>query len=142
MSESGMRGNVLKILKPLDGVAVENPTMPGTPDINYVDGFIELKWLRSWPKDPEAVVRIEHYSPQQRLWIRRRHLAGGKVWLLLQCKREWLLFCHPKTMEVGKLTRQQLYAAAHARWEKGLDKKEFLEVINTYPLQNGHGWAL
>lgn len=129
MSESGMRSKLIRTLKSLDAVAVENPTNPGTPDVNYVDGWLELKWLRNWPKRPESVVQLEHYTPQQKLWIRRRTIAGGRCFLVLQCKREWLIFKHPVTMDVGKLTRQQLYDQVMFRFDKGLDKKTFIEII-------------
>jgi hypothetical protein len=133
MSESGMRGNVIKNLKELDAVAIENPVYPGTPDVNYVDGWIELKWLRRWPVKVESVVQLDHYSPQQRLWIRRRSLARGRCFLLLQCKKEWLLFKHPETMEVGKLTKSQLIEKSVRYWTQGMTKQmvqELKEVLN------------
>ncbi len=129
MSESGMRGNVIKVLKPVHGFAVENPTCPGTPDVNYIEGWIELKWLRAWPKRETTDVKLDHYTPQQRLWIKRRHENGGKVFLLLQCKREWLLFKHPATMDVGKVPKAELIKMAYKYWKNGLNKEEFIKCL-------------
>ena len=72
MSERRMRKNVCDWLKDYDAFAVENPANPGTPDVSYVEGWIELKQLDAWPAREDTPVRIEHYTPQQRIrvaWI-------------------------------------------------------------------------
>ena len=126
MSESGMRGNVTKTLRSLglDPIAVENPIFPGTPDVNYVQGWIELKWLRNWPKRATSPVVLKEYSQEQRLWIRRRTMAGGKCFLLVQCKREWLLFTHPVTWDMDTYTKAQMIEKAVKYWDKGINKEE------------------
>lgn len=129
MSESGMRGNVVLMLKELDALAVENPCYPGTPDVNCVgDWWLELKWLRSWPKQGGAV-KIDHYTQQQKLWLRRRHLKGGKVALLLQCQREWFMFRFPELMEVGTLTRIELTDRAFAYTNEGMKREKLLSWL-------------
>jgi hypothetical protein len=82
-----------------DWVRVENPARPGTPDVNFAwlppgereavrEGWIELKQMPSFPKKYEsAIFRIPHYTPQQRVWIRRRSRAGGHVWVLLHVEK-------------------------------------------------------
>lgn len=117
-------------MKEQHGIAVENPALPGTPDVNYVDGWIECKWLRSWPVRENTVVALDHYTPQQKLFIRKRHMKGGRVFLLLQCRREWLLFKYPFTKQVGKLTKAELITGAYRYWKNGLDEKEFINVCN------------
>jgi len=92
MAERDMRARVMRALDGLHPVAVENRAAPGTPDVNYVGGWLELKWLRSWPSRAATPVRVAHFNMQQRLWHLRRRDAGGKTWVLLQCRREWFLF--------------------------------------------------
>jgi hypothetical protein len=80
----------------LDPVRVENPIHPGTPDVNICDGrWIELKCIPRWPVRVRTVVRIAHYTPQQRVWLYRRWIASpGSTLLLLEVRadRQWLLF--------------------------------------------------
>lgn len=92
MSESHMRREVCRALKPLHAVAVENPIRPGFPDICYADGLLELKHVRKWPTSGEAPLAVPHYTPQQRLFHRKRAKAGGRMFVVLQVGREWLLF--------------------------------------------------
>ena len=130
MSESGQRARVIRALCSLDAIAVENPTRPGTPDVNYIEGWIELKWLRRWPRGDKVVVLLPHFTRQQRRWLRDRHKRGGSAWLLLQCGCEWLLFHGLDAHDyVGRLTRDGLYRVARVRWTRGLQDKELVECL-------------
>jgi hypothetical protein len=92
--ERNMRQVVVRMLTDsgLDAVSVENSAGPGTPDVNFREGWIELKYLKQWPDGPDTDVRIDCFTPQQRVWILRRWMSGGAVFLLLQVGRDWLLF--------------------------------------------------
>lgn len=80
----------------LDPVRVENPIHPGTPDVNLCTGvWIELKCIPQWPVRDTTLVRIPHYTPQQRVWLYRRwKFAPGSTFLLLEVRadQQWLLF--------------------------------------------------
>lgn len=130
MAEKNQRATVVKGLKHLHAKPVENSVGgSGTPDVNCIPGWIELKWLRAWPKNEDTVVRLDHYTNQQRLWLRKRWECGGGAWLLLQCRREWLLFNAPEAQEVGRLTRLELYEACTAYWDNGFHGKELGECL-------------
>lgn len=79
----------------LDPVRVENPIYPGTPDVNLSDGrWIEMKCLAAFPR-PGCLLRIPHFTPQQRVWLYRRwKYAPGSTLLLLEvcAEQQWLLF--------------------------------------------------
>lgn len=112
-----MRGRVLHALKPLDAQAIENALFAGVPDVEFIGGWIELKALTDWPKRPDTLVRIEHFTMEQRHWLRRRVRRGGKAWLLLRVGKEWLLFPGDKAADIiGTLTRAQLVEAALFYW--------------------------
>ena len=131
MSEASQRRTVVRALSGLHAIPVENPVAcPGTPDVNYVEGWIELKNLRNWPKRAATIVRIEHFTEQQRRFLRRRCGYGGSAWLLLQCRAEWLLFKGGTAANVvGLVNRADLYMHAYARWERGLVARELLACL-------------
>lgn len=130
MSESHMRGRVIQWLKPLNAVPVENPAQPGTPDVNYVEGWIELKKLTKWPERSDTIVRIDHFTPQQRNWLLLRKRRGGRVHLLLQVKNEWLLFDGDvAAMHVGRVDRQELERLCVKRWQNGPRADELRAIL-------------
>lgn len=133
MSEAGMRQRVVKILRPLDAVSIENSVGIGTPDINYREGWVELKWLRSWPKKDSTIVRLAHdLTKEQRVWLRRRASYGGNVWVLLQCRREWLLFYGEMAAHIiGTCTKRELIDCSRKYWPNGLDGSELVEILKT-----------
>lgn len=117
MSEKEMRQEVRKALKRLDAKSIENCVGVGTPDVNYADGWLELKWEAHWPVRPETPLRIDHYTPVQRLWHMKRWTAGGRVYLLLQVASDWLLFNGDTAATiVGRVPRAELVAHAVAHW--------------------------
>jgi len=130
MSEAHMRRRVIQWLKPLNAIPVENPAQPGTPDVNYAEGWVELKKLAAWPRDGEAVVRVEHFTPQQRNWLRLRRMRGGRAFLLLQVKDEWLLFHGEIAAEhLGRVDRQMLERLAARHWRNGLRADELRGML-------------
>lgn len=130
MSEYDIRGRIVKALRPLDAISVENPAYPGTPDVNFIEGWLELKWLPKWPAREDTVVSLEHFTQQQRVWLFRRHRLGGNVWLLLKVERQWMLFTGTQAATVvGKVCRKELEAAAHRIWPNKLDEQELLSVL-------------
>ena len=125
MAESDIRSKLVKLLAPLDPVSVENYAYPGTPDLNITTGWIELKWVRDWPAGAETAVKVEHFTPQQRVWIARRAHRGGRVWVVLVVAGEWLFFEGATALCVGKSTRAGLLGTCDW-WEKQTPSAEEL----------------
>jgi len=134
MSESGMRSKLVKDLKSLDAIPVENPVRPGTPDINFIEGWIECKWLRRWPANAnESPVLIPHFTPQQRIHLARRYLKGGKTFLMLEIGKEWMLFTGDVAANiVGRATRIQLEQNTFRHWKTGLKKQELITCLSNF----------
>lgn len=133
MTERHMRQRVVRALRKLDAVSVENRVGPGTPDVNFVGGWLELKQLKSWPKEEELAVPVKHFRTSQRRWLERRERRGGKVWLLLLVGREeWLLFDGRTAATcLGFCKKALLYALAKHHWNNGLNQQELLRCLRS-----------
>ena len=119
---------VRRAIKSLDPVRVENKAEAGTPDVNYLIGWIELKIAKA-PKRG-GILTIEHYTPLQRTWAIRRAHAGGKVWLLLKVSNEWLLFRGEIAAEyLNKVNIEKLREVAEKVWKIRLNDQELCEVL-------------
>jgi hypothetical protein len=131
MAEDSTNTRVMKALRGLHPIRVENPACAGTPDINYIGGWIENKYLASWPL-PGTIVRLDHFTPQQRCWHTLRAHAGGVSYVFLQVGREYLLFRgYDAAQELGKVTQQSLREMAVGIWDGKLNDKEFRAAIVT-----------
>jgi hypothetical protein len=136
MSESYVRRKIVSMLKELDAQAVENPIRPGTPDVNYVEGWLELKWLERWPVRG-GVVNIKHFTPQQRIWLKRRWNKGGRVYLLLNVGRDWLLFNGLVASSViGNMNKEELIAVCDKHWHTRINKDELIKELTTWKTLN------
>lgn len=100
---------------------IENMVGVGTPDVSYCieghEGFIENKWRASWPRDARDVVTLDHFTPAQRIWIRQRIAAGGRVYVLLEVERpvrQYLLLPGLWSAQELGLTARQGQIEAHA----------------------------
>ena len=130
MSESAMRTKVVRALASLNAIAVENPALPGTPDVNYVEGWIELKWLRGWPARDDTVIRFDHYTTQQKVWAFRRRRVGGQCWFLMQCRREWILLDGAvAAFVVNRSTKKELIEHAVAYFSAGLPVDDLIDLL-------------
>lgn len=123
---------MIKALRAIDAKSIENLVGIGTPDVNHAYGWLELKWLRSWPKRKTTTVRLPHYKKEQKVWATRRINKGGFVQLLLQADNDWLLFDGKiAALWLGKLTKEELIDCADHVWLGGLNEKELLQCIIT-----------
>lgn len=133
MSESSLRGRVCKVLRDygLDPVSVENSVCPGTPDVNYIGGWLELKYVREPAKT--VPVQVYHFSPQQKIWLRNRWHLGGNAYLLLQCAKKYFLFngCAAGRL-LNTLTYETLEAGVHVG-RYGTERWGRLEALRDLP---------
>ena len=126
-----MRGKIVKLLSGLNAFAVENIALVGTPDINYIEGWIECKWLREWPRRESSPVVLDHpLKLEQKLWIHKRKKKGGNCWVLLQCRRDWLLFDGAVARNIlGEATKTELFEQATLFWTSGINKEELIKCL-------------
>lgn len=135
MDEGKFRPSVLAALRPLDAVFVENVMGSGMPDINYVEGWLELKWLKAWPVRPGTVVKLPEFTPQQRIFLLNRCRAGGSARFLLRVGKEWILLPGIwSALRLGKTaTKAEILAAAERYWPVRLIGAELVEHLRNPP---------
>lgn len=129
-----MRAEFCKLIPSLDPVPLENvlggDTGPGTPDVELIGAYCELKYDRKWPVRASTIVRIPHYTQEQRAWLLRRWNAGEPTYLVYQVNGvEWLIWKAPEAQAVGTLTRQQMYDTCYRRFTKKPTVDEMTEVF-------------
>lgn len=110
----------------------EDKLNAGVCDVSFAHdghGWLELKHSHTWPKRAGTVVRLEHFTEEQRAFLHLKGFAGGRTWLLWQVERDYLLFRWNNLTAIGTTTRDQLYAACDRRWERRLDYAELLEWL-------------
>lgn len=135
MSEASMRSNLVKKLRPLDAVAIESPTTGiGISDVNYTGGWIECKWLRSWPvRCDTQPVRFKHpLTKEQHIWTWRRERAGGTALICAQVSKSWFFWSGFKMKEEGwwdNMTRPQMIQNAELYFPNGLQADALIEFL-------------
>lgn len=135
MSESDQWKRVKKALAPLKPFRVENPALPGTPDVNFRGGWMELKWEREWPKRADTIVRCDHFTPQQKAFAVAHWRAGRNTTVLWTVEGQWMLFDGQTAAKIiGKVDRAELEARALRVW-KPLDDADFLGYIRELALR-------
>lgn len=118
MSEGNMWARLRERMEPYwrEATRHEDKLHRGIADVSYVSqgghhGWIELKYLREYPKRAGTPVRIDHFTSDQRYWLKRKGAAGGYTWLLLQVQgsRLHLLFHWNRLEGIGQtLTAAEL----------------------------------
>jgi len=132
LSESSFRSTFCKKMASIDARPIENVVGAGTPDVNFIEGMVELKFLREWPKQAATPVKFHRLSPSQKVWIKRRWLRGGNVWLLARIASDYLLFRGKDVEDLNLLNQQELRDLALKAWKPKMDWKELKLVLTTY----------
>lgn len=110
MAETDLNRRVCAALAGFAPVRVENPACPGTPDIAYVNGWIEDKKI-TFPKRENSVVKVKHFTQKQRSWLVRHHCAGGVCHVVLEDSRSggvYIIRGDLAAQELGYRTRREL----------------------------------
>lgn len=130
--ESNFWDRVRPLLAGLDPVRVENAVSSGTPDVNCLLGWIELKQVpaEELPKRPATVLRLDHFTPEQRAWLTRRTHTGGAAWVLMLMGDEWLLFMGRDAADrLGRVNVAETRELACRRWESKPTRDELQKAL-------------
>ena len=140
MRESGLWSTIKRNLDcgspALHMTRIENSAGDGTPDVElcYLGrcAWVELKHLEAFPVRPGTVVKITHYTDEQRLWLKQRGGAGGRAWLFIQVGKEYYIFDWEEAQKVGvSMTAADWKFRCYQRWVGRFDWSEWLEIVTT-----------
>ncbi len=90
MSEKNFWVLLRTSMRKLKMYRVENRVMKGMPDVHYIldgqSGWIELKYLKSWPKTRMSIgLRLN-----QSFWLKEYNEHKGKSWVLIRIGRDFI----------------------------------------------------
>jgi len=138
--EQNLADAVKKNLKPR-GLLIqrlEDVSASGLPDAAYwgkgMDGagFIEFKQEREWPKRHSTVIRLKHFTPQQKAWMQMNGPYIKKVFLLLRISTTFMLFPWTTIKNVGSLKRVDLIHLAECQggcWGSRINYDELVKLL-------------
>ena len=151
MSEKNMWVNVRKKMVPSfwsEATRHEDAYQRGIADVSFVQntygeqltkdlqigmhGWIELKFRAMPPVREKTICHLDHYTDDQRIWLKSKGDAGGMTFLLLQLKRDFLLFDHVQCQDVGRVKTADLYDMANWVSTNGLDARGLWGAINEH----------
>jgi hypothetical protein len=133
VSETTMRRNLIRLLRHLDARSMESAISIGVPDINYCCGWIELKYVARLPVRQGTLVRIPHYTQEQRIWLLRRYRVSRNAFLLVQVdKHVFLGYGGERASVVGNLTSSELFERADLVMREGINVEKLTAFLHPW----------
>lgn len=128
MTEAQLRSQIVRMLAPLHPTPVENPVGYGTPDINCVLGWIELK--RAEFRKNRTLKLLSDLTPQQQLWLRKRWAAGGLAVLLVRLQSgTWYIFRGDQAHLVAGRGEAWLNLICYRKWDFKPSAEELISCL-------------
>lgn len=107
----------------------------GIPDFSYalegVNGWIETKYVKSFPSDPKRELILHHFTPSQVNWLRKRGSYGGHCFVFIQVGKEYFLFSsyYARTLRHGA-NREFYTSNSVAWWENSIDFEKLAFLLD------------
>lgn len=111
-------------------------SMPlGVPDVYYRikgkdrwhSGWIELKFLKAYPKNKNIAIKIQHYTKEQRLFLRQENLKGGTAWLFIKIEKDYYLL--KGDLKINEITYEDLKKYAKFFSKNTINSTHLKEVL-------------
>ena len=135
-SEKRAKRTVMAALKDYAPMALENEATRGAADIICSLGCLEIKRLKAWPKHADAVVRVPHWTPQQKAWHSIQSRAGMSTFVLVFCEEDVLLLEGVDAVRcLGYVCKARLLSVAVAFWTDVSWKFDLAKVMHVRPLE-------
>lgn len=133
MSESNLWSYLRVGMGPLwEAQRHEDKLTSGIPDVSYSithHGWIELKYLPDKPKRDNSILKIDHYTPEQRNWLTLHGARGGLCFLMLQVDKTYMIFDWTKAQRIATLPYADHVAMAMGVWEKSINWRHLRSIL-------------
>lgn len=105
----------------------------GIPDVSYglrgVHGWLELKYLARWPQKATTTVKLDHFTKQQRLWLRTRGRMAGSCFLFLQVESDFALVPWNHITMNDESSKQDYMLQARGFWKGQINFQKLIEHL-------------
>lgn len=121
---------------------IESSNVKGIPDTCYCIrgkvGWIEYKYLEKFPHRKNTLVRLDHFTTEQRVFMHDYTMAGGKCFVFVQVEQEYFLFDGldasmylSRSEDSGGWRKADFYTKALLWWKQRDSKgwQKFLETL-------------
>lgn len=106
MNESGVWAQLKEKMKftGWHAVRIESSSGNGVPDVTYglqdINGWIELKYIKEWPKRATTLVKLP-LRPEQKFFFQKRGELSGNVWCFIRIQDTFFLLSYKEALEAA-----------------------------------------
>lgn len=120
-----------------DADSIETKYLTGIPDIAFgargINGWIELKQVKAWPKREDTIIKPEHYTAEQVNWLSKRGKKGGNCFVMVRVGADdYFIFTWPWARMIQKgMDKGDYMAKCDFHWKGSIVPDELLNILVT-----------
>lgn len=123
----GMKG------KHFQATRIESSAGNGVPDVAFTiptkHGWIELKYIKEWPKRPTTLVKLP-LRPEQKQWIESRGKLADNVWVICRIADIFYILDHKEAVMLCEGGTRDMWEVLCTRsWSKRIDFDNLWEIL-------------
>jgi hypothetical protein len=119
----------------------EDKFQKGIADISFcqngVGGWMELKHISDWPARDTTLVRIPHYTIDQKDFLEKKGKGQGNTWLFIQIGSDYLVYDWIPAQMLPDKTKTEMVELATFFYEGRLDYSRFAQDLEEWVRNNG-----
>lgn len=119
----------------------EDKFQKGIADVSFcqcgIAGWMELKHVSEWPRREKTLVRIPHYSIEQKDFLEKKGIAMGNTWLFVQVEGDFLLYNHTAAQFLPDKTKTEMVGLSTFFYEGRLDYARFARDLSDWVINVG-----
>tara|TARA_Y100000004_G_scaffold75872_1_gene85342 strand:+ start:529 stop:966 length:438 start_codon:yes stop_codon:yes gene_type:complete len=112
---------------------IENPFYKGVPDVNFLidgnEGWLELKYIPQYPKKEITIVKVPHFTIEQKIWHNARFKNKGRTMVLIQVDDDYFIFKKEKINLLGSLNKFRMFQHANKFWKNKINFRELRKEL-------------